>query len=95
MDNVEIYEVEIEKFVTADLVKRGIYWYVDVLYNDGTKGTNFKFKERSDAERFLNYCFETFAESKDITKYNTLDLVLWFAIGFVTSILVSYIIDKF
>ena len=90
----ELYtnDVNIEKFVTADLVKRGKYYFVDILYLDGTKDTNFKFTERENAEKFLNYCFETFADSKDETKYNKSDLVLWFAIGLVIGLTFSLLI---
>ena len=90
----ELYtnDVNIEKFVTADLVKRGKYYFVDVLYSDGRKYTNFKFTERANAEKFLNYCFETSADSKDETKYNKSDLVLWFAIGLVIGLTFSLLI---
>lgn len=89
------YTVNFEKFKTADIVKRGNYWFVDVTYYDNSKDTNFKFTERGDAEKFLNYCFETFAENKDTTEYNKLDLCLWFAIGFVSALLCNYALKLF
>lgn len=85
----EMYMPEMEKFSTADLCKRGQYWYVDVLYIDGSKETNFKFKDRLDAESFLNYVFELNAERKDKTNYNGYHLFLFFGIGVLSGVLLN------
>jgi hypothetical protein len=87
-------KIDFEKYVSSDVIPRHPYYFVDVIYNDNTKETHLRFNTKAEAENFQQYISLRYYESKDITKYNTLDLLLWFAIGFVTSILVSYIIDK-
>jgi hypothetical protein len=90
----ELYtnDVNIEKFVTADLVKRGKYYFVDILYLDGTKDTNFKFTERANAENFLNYCYEKYSELYDESKYTSADLCFAGAIGLVIGLTFSLLI---
>lgn len=92
-----IYEkkVILENYVTSDVVKRGNYFFVDVLYSDASKETNLRFDTRHEADMFQKLLNERYYEFTDETLYNSKDLTLTAFAFLLIGAVIGYAISLF
>jgi hypothetical protein len=84
--------LDVDLFKSADVLKRGNYYFVDVKYKDKTKETNFRFENESEAEEFLYLIYGMYYRNNDKTNFTGIDIFAAIVITFFITFILSSVI---